>query len=420
MDTQMSLLQEQIQKLSASQIQSLAILSLSSEDLRELLQKESEENPFMDYHPSSHTDGAAEFLRFVAAPEKDRIKTFILEQLNPSHFSKPHWALLSYLAQCVDAKGYLTVTEEELAQRIPLPDGLFAACLQTLQNLQPAGIGAQSVADCLKIQLRRSGNLSPLAVQIIDTYMEELGAGHIQAICKALRLPRAKVLPVIRCIRKLDPAPLKGMFDGSDAYVVPDVIIRLTADGHETMLNDSWIASYSISDKYIDMMRKTTDPDIKDYFKQKYTRCYMLLNNIERRRQTLITLTDAIWDWQYDYIRRHRALRPMTLQDIAGTTGFHISTVSRSIKDKYLQSPWRTLPFKRLFQSPLHTGPQPVSKDAVQRRLRELIASENPAKPYSDDQLKDLLSRQFQTTLSRRVVQKYRNRMHIANSYNRK
>lgn len=133
MDAHISLSQEQLQKLSANQIQSLQILSMSAEDLRDMLQKESEENPFMDYHPVSSQDGTSEFLNFVAAPEKDRIKNFILEQLNPSQYSRPVWALLTYLAQCVDDNGYLTVTEEELSRKFPLPPGLFADCLQILQ-----------------------------------------------------------------------------------------------------------------------------------------------------------------------------------------------------------------------------------------------------------------------------------------------
>ena len=123
------------------QIQSLQILSMSSEDLRSLLQKESEENPFLDYHPSSSRGGAAEFLQFVAAPDKDRIKNFLIEQLNPSQFTKPQWALLNYLAQCVDDQGYLTVTEQDVS-RFPLPDGLFSQAVAILQGLHPPGIGA--------------------------------------------------------------------------------------------------------------------------------------------------------------------------------------------------------------------------------------------------------------------------------------
>lgn len=118
MDTGINLSQEQLQKLSINQIQSLHILSLSAESLHDLLQKESEENPFMDYSPvttnSVSSDGTASFLNFVAAPEERSVKQFILEQVNPSNFTTPQWALFSYLADHVDTRGYLTLTEEEL------------------------------------------------------------------------------------------------------------------------------------------------------------------------------------------------------------------------------------------------------------------------------------------------------------------
>ena len=148
----MTLTQEQIQKLSAMQIQSLQILSMSSEDLRSLLQKESEENPFLDYHPSASRGGAAEFLHFVVAPEADLVQKFIIEQLNPHNFTKPQWALLTYLARFVDSKGYLSIDKAAL-ERLSLPNGMYEDMLAVLQGLNPPGICATSRADCQKTQL---------------------------------------------------------------------------------------------------------------------------------------------------------------------------------------------------------------------------------------------------------------------------
>lgn len=418
MDTRLS--QEQLQKLSALQIQSLQILSMSSEELRSLLQKESEENPFLDYHPSSsHHSGTAEFLHFIAAPDKDKIKKFILEQLNPHHFTRQQWALLTYLAQCVDDKGYLTVTASDLS-RFSLPDGLFSQAAAILQSLNPPGIGAASLPECLKLQLQRSHELTPIAEMIIDNFLEELGQNRIGTICQALGLPKKQVLPVMQRIRALDPAPLKGLFDDAASYIIPDIIISQTNQGYEIILNDSWTASYSMSDYYVAMMHQTNDPDIKSYFRQKHTRCSLLLHNIERRRQTLAALTQAIWEWQHEYISAHHSLRPMTLKDISQKTGFHISTISRALKDKYVQTPYRTVPFKDLFQCPLRKNGRMLSKDAVRQAIKELIDAEDKKNPYSDAQLVSLLSEQFHTSISRRVVQKYRNQLHIQNSYLRR
>ncbi len=419
MNTELTFTQEQVQKLSAAQFQSLQILAMSSEDLRSLLQKESEENPFLDYHPVSSRGGAAEFLRFVAAPENDRIKHFILDQLNPAQFDKSRWALLTYLAQCVDTHGYLQIDERTI-RRLPFPKRVCTEMIGVLQSLNPPGICALSPADCLKIQLRRRHALSPLTETIIDNYLDDVGKNRISAIAAALGLSKAQIQLAIRIIKSLDPFPLKGFFDPKAAYAVPDIIIRRNETSYEIILNDSWTNSYSMSSYYMAMMRQTNDADIKTYFQQKYARCSLLLHHVERRRQTLASLAQAVCLWQYGYIRRHQSLRPMTLKDIAQASGFHISTVSRAVKDKYIQTPWETLPFKALFQGPLRQKGRPVSKDAVKRSLTELIAAEDKENPYSDAQLTALLSEHFGTSISRRVIQKYRNLLHIPNSYKRR
>ncbi|MCH4166137.1 MAG: RNA polymerase factor sigma-54 [Megasphaera sp.] len=421
MNMKPELTQDQQQHMSAAQIQSLHILAMPADALQELLQKESEENPFMEYQPSSSAGGAEEYLNFVAAPEKDTVKNFILEQLNPQQFSKPHWALLSYLAACVDDSGFLTITEQDLTAKFPLPPGLFASCLQTLQGLHPVGICAYDIRECLKLQLQHNHKLSPLLTTLIDDHLSDIAANNLNSLCHLLHSSKAEIMTAINMIKKLNPSPLKGLFEKTDTYVVPDVIIRLTPEGHETILNDSWVASYSLSDYYINMMQTATDPDVKSYFQQKYNRAYMLIHNIEQRRKTLITLTNAIWNWQYTYIQQHHVTRPMTLKNIADLTGLHISTISRSTKDKYVQTPWSTVSFKSLFQSPLlQKGKEGLCKNSIKKALRTLIDTERPDAPYSDLQLVELLQSRHAMTVSRRAIQKYRNALCIPNSYERK
>ncbi|WP_337465892.1 RNA polymerase factor sigma-54 [Megasphaera sp.] len=423
MDTGINLSQEQLQKLSVNQIQSLHILSLSAESLHDLLQKESEENPFMDYSPvttnSVSSDGTASFLNFVAAPEERSVKQFILEQVNPSNFTTPQWALFSYLADHVDTRGYLTLTEEELKKRLPLPDGLFTSCLRILQSLDPAGIGAASLKDCLKLQLQRSHQLTPLLEELIENHLPEIGNKNTSRICQSLKIPKKEILSALQLIRNLNPAPLEGMFETDVTYIIPDVIIKFTPAGHEITLNDGWVASYSMSDYYVRMMQSTTDESVKKYFQTKYTRCRLLFYNIERRRQTLYNLTDAICHYQHDYLKNQGPLFPMTLADIAKEIGVHPSTISRSIKNKYLQTSHMTLSFKDLFQRPFPKTGKKISKDSLKKELYHLIQSEDTCHPYSDAKLTEILSSQFGRTFSRRLIQKYRTELHILNSYER-
>lgn len=424
MDTGLNLTQEQLQKLSMNQIQSLHILSLSSESLRDLLQKESEENPFMDYSPTASntasTDNSTSFLNFIAAPEERTVKQFILEQVTPSDFTTPQWALFSYMADYVDTRGYLTITEEEITRKLPLPPGLFTTCLKILQNLDPAGIGATSLQNCLKLQLQRKKKLTPLLDELIENHLEAIGEHNISFLSHAVQSSKKKITDALRIIKTLNPEPLGTLFEKETAYIIPDVIIRFTDNSYEIILNDSWVASYSMSDYYIHMMQSTTDDTVKKYFQKKYTRCRLLFYNIERRRKTLYTLTDAIWKHQKNYLKKQGTLQPMTLADIAKDVGVHPSTISRSIKDKYLQTPYMTLSFKALFQRPFPKTGQKISKDSLKESLYQLIKGENHQHPYSDEHLTQILSNQFGRKFSRRLIQKYRMQLHIANSYDRR
>lgn len=424
MNTGLNLTQEQLQKISINQIQSLNILSLSAESLRDLLQKESEENPFMEYTPNSTSyvtsDETSSFLNFIAAPEQPNIKQFILEQVNPNHFTKPQWALFSYLASHVDSQGYLTVTEDELQKKFPLPAGLFSQCIKILQNLEPAGLGSASLKECLTLQLQRKQKLTPLLVELLENHLDNIANQKLSLIYQTMKYSKTQIIKAIKLIKSLNPSPLEPYIEKASTYIVPDVIINTTDNGYEINLNDSWIASYSISDYYIRMMQSTTDEATRDYFKKKYVRCRLLFYNIERRRQTLYTLTDAIWHHQQSYFQKKGPLEPMTLTDIAKKVGVHPSTISRSIKDKYLQTPHITIAFKQLFQRPFPKTGQKVSKEALRQKLYQLINSENKKCPYSDAELTKLLSQYCGRPLSRRLIQKYRTLLHIANSYERR
>lgn len=321
MNTSLNLTQEQLQKISINQIQSLSILSLSAESLRDLLQKESEENPFMEYTPSSTSymtsDGASSFLNFIAAPEQHNIKQFILEQVNPEHFTKPQWALFSYLASHVDSQGYLTITEESLQKKLSLPAGLFSQCIKILQELEPAGLGASSLKECLTLQLKRKRKLTPLLEELLENHLDNITSQKLSSIYQTMKYPKAQLVKAIKLIKSLNPTPLEHYIENASTYIIPDVIINTTDKNYEITLNDSWISSYSISDYYIRMMQATTDEATKDYFKKKYIRCRLLFYNIERRRQTLYALTDAIWHHQQAYFQKKGPLEPMTLADIA-------------------------------------------------------------------------------------------------------
>lgn len=422
MKIETKLTQEQVQRLSMIQLQSLQILALSTESLQDMLQKEYTENPFMDYKGSqgSKANNNNDFLQFMPAPDEDYIKNFILEQLNPNKFTTPEWTLLKYLAGCVDEDGFLLINEEDLEARLHIPRVLLQRCIAQLRQLDPAGICTSSIPDCLKEQLARKDQLTPELQLIIDNHLEDLGKNKFKVICNSLQITKEQLLPLLKTLRSLKPRPLEGISNEKSSYIIPDVIISNDEKGFRIILNDSWLSSYSISDYYIRMMAATTDPAIKTYFQNKYYRCYMLMRNIEQRRKTLIALSQAIWDWQADYFLHNKPLKTMTLQDIANQTNLHPSTISRAIKNKFLQTPSGTIAFKNLFQKGLKKGDKIISRNDITLSLALAVKGENSSQPLSDADLAQLLSKKYECPISRRVVAKYRVALHIANSYERK
>ncbi|MCI1821109.1 MAG: RNA polymerase factor sigma-54 [Megasphaera sp.] len=414
-----SLYQEQAQQLSVFQLQSLQLLALSNKDLQDTLQKEYTENPFMDYTPSSSgKEAVKDALQFTAAPDENIVKNFILDQLNPEIYSHGEWALLTYLAENVDEYGFLDI--KGLTTRLALPSNLLAKCVKHLQSLNPPGICTVSVQECLKEQLRRKKKLTHVLQFIIDNHLADIGKNNIKHIAATTNLSRDQVLPLIRIIRSLRPHPLEGFSAKSANFIIPDVVIQKDNAEIQIFLNDTWMGSYSISDYYIGLMKSAQDPEVKAYFQRKYYRCYMMLRNLEQRRNTLLLLSQAVWEWQFDFFVKQQPLKPMTLHDIASKTKVHSSTVCRAIKDKYLQTPVGTIAFKQLFQRGIKRDTVCISQSDIKKRLAHIISQENPSSPLSDAELAGKLSEECRLSLSRRVISKYRESLHIANSYNRK
>ena len=167
------------------------------------------------------------------------------------------------------------------------------------------------------------------------------------------------------------------------------------------------------------MLRDAKDPELKDYFQKKYERCRFIIASIEQRRQTMLKITQAVLARQPDFFLNHGCLKPMTMNDVAGDIDMHVSTVSRGIKGKYLQFPCGIVSMKSLFSGAAPASGASVSTGDIKMILKELVASEDPRKPYSDQKLCNLLKDKG-ISISRRTVAKYREQMGIKGTYDRK
>ena len=192
-------------------------------------------------------------------------------------------------------------------------------------------------------------------------------------------------------IRELNPRPISGFLTNSTDYIVPDILIDYQDSSWIIRLNDQWIGNYSLCDYYLNMMHTSQSPELKEYFRKKYNRVQLIMHSIEQRRETILKITSAVLERQKDYFTGNSTLKPMTLADIASDISMHTSTISRGIKNKYLQYPFGVVYLKDLFTSSAGKKDN-NSPIAVKKQLKTIIASENPNNPYSDSTLSNLFN----------------------------
>lgn len=428
LDNKISL--EQKQTLSLAQLHALKILSLDNFELNQFLQNEYTENPLMEYNVISdlpqwnqysggqRIQNPDEFFLNIPDRPQYNIKEHLLDQLNKKDFTKLQWDTMSRMIDCLDDNGYFRLSAKEFSRWSGVPVDCARYCLGILSELEPCGIFSRDLPHCLIYQLRRQHELTPLLNRIIRYHLDDIASGKFSALARELSVSTHEIKNCITKIQSLNPRPVTGISPASSCYIVPDIIMTCNAGQWEISLNDQWIANYSLCDYYVNMIETIKDAELKTYFLQKYNRYNLIMNNIEQRRNTILKITRAILERQIDYFTFQAPLVPMTLSDIASDLDMHTSTISRGIRNKYLQHPFGTICLKDLF---VHNAGKnsATSSVAIKNRIQELINSENRNKPYSDSALADLLNKE-DIHISRRTVSKYREELGIKNAYLRK
>lgn len=422
---------EQTQKLSQTQLQSLKILSLDNFELNNFLQNEYIENPLMDYNENSNLPSWNQYSTQFSSKEDEEIykeipdfsengiKEFLLDQLNKNDFSDLQWTTMQTMIDCLDDHGYFKLPLKDFSQWLGVDISTAKYCLDILSSLEPCGIFSKDLPHCLLRQLEVQQELTPSLNQMIRYHLDDIAAGKINTITQKLSMSTQEVRKCIAKIRELNPRPICGFLTDSTNYIVPDILMEYQDGIWSITLNDQWIGNYSLCDYYLNMMRSMQNPKLKDYFREKYNRVQLIIHSIEQRRETILKITTAVLERQKNYFIGIGPLKPMTLADIASDIQMHPSTISRGIKNKYLQYPSGMVYLKDLFTSSAGKNDKKNSVSAVKEALKTIIASENPKKPYSDSALVSLL-KQKNIKISRRTVTKYREELGIKSTYDRK
>lgn len=421
----------QRQTLSQSQSQSLEILAMPNIELEDFVRREQEENPFLEMPEQGWTyertaqasvwgedDGSYDALRNVAAPQGVSLAEYLLSQLD-EHTTPPNeFRILRYIIESLDDSGFLSVSIKELSMLLHEPVALVQTCAERVRTLEPAGVGADCLAQCLELQLAREGALDSAFQQLVRYHLEDVAASRYQDAARAIGVSRERLLEYVERLRGLCPRPAAAFGACGTQFVVPDVICKWEDDTWNVRISEGWVGCVGLSRLYEGLMKAANEPEVQAYFTERIARAKFVLQSIAKRRETLLGIAQQTAERQTAYLLGRGPLVPYTMRQLAETLGVHESTVGRGVHDKYMQTPRGTVPLRALFTAALGAD-EDVSRDGVQQALRALIEAEDAAHPLSDQALCERLCAQG-LTISRRTVAKYRELLGIPSTTGRK
>ncbi len=327
-----------------------------------------------------------------------------------------------YIAGCLDEDGYLRISLEEIAEQTGADLKLIREALLHVQGMEPAGVGARNLTECLSLQLIRKGMDTPLAMLLVKDHLEDIAKGRTGALAKALGVKPVEVQDTCDLIRTLDPKPGRRFGRETEAqYIVPDVIVELRDGKLVVSVQESAAPRLIISPFYRHLLEDPqSDAQLKDFLEGRLNSAAWLIRSIQQRSQTILNVTRTIADLQESFLKGTGSLVPMTLAQVAQIAGVHESTVSRCTSGKYAQTPRGLFELKDLFSGGYNAGGGEVSTESVKKLLRSYIEQEDGSDPMSDQLLSEKLKQENGVSISRRTVAKYRESLGIPPSSARK
>lgn len=326
--------------------------------------------------------------------------------------------LCRFLIDCLDERGYLDCPLEELSREFDIPLFSLEQALFAVQMLDPPGVGARDLSECLTLQLAQSRSLDPLALKIARSGLEMLGKRDFSGLAALLGVSVSEARAAAARVLALNPIPSRS-FAGSEqiAYVAPDATFSLHRGQLVIELNERILPRLSINAEYSALLA-SPDPEVQRYVKEKLSEAQALIKGVRTRCDTLLQLITLIAEEQRSFLCSGGELLPVTMQQLAEKMNVSTSTVSRAVQSKYVQFQGRVLPIRSFFTTAIRSDAA-VSSHTVKQRLRSLIQAEDPAAPLSDEALRLALSAHG-IEVSRRAVAKYRMAMDIPSSSQRR
>ena len=353
------------------------------------------------------------------------LREHLLWQLELEHFSPREEVIGEAIIDAINDDGYLTDDLEDIREGISdeadIADSEIARTLEKVQKLDPVGIGARSLAECIVLQLRQLDPETPgleLSIRLANDHLDLVANQEYSELRRALRTSEAELDDALALVRSCNPKPGMAVSPSSAQYVIPDVFVRKIDNRWQVEISASGIPRLSVNQQYAQILRGSGDHAA---LRSQLQEARWLVRSLEIRNETLLKVATCIVARQQEFLEHgDEAMKPLVLRDVAESIGMHESTISRVTTNKYMHTPRGVFEFKYFFSSHLSTvDGDDQSSTSVRAKIRKLIGAENPAKPLSDSKLANMLAEEG-INVARRTVAKYREAMKITSSSERK
>jgi len=462
---------KQTQKLSPLQIQTIKLIELPIQELEQRIKSELEENPVLDDTPTTddnRDDSDAEptevslseyndddqtpsynlHVNNYGKDERPQYNTFsvkesftqsLMEQLGFRNLNKREYSIAVFIIGSLDEDGYLrrdlgSIADDlALRENIDADEGEVLKLLKVIQEFDPPGVGARDLRECMLLQLKAMKQTPVVknAIRIFTDYIQEFSNKHFQKIISRMGITEKDLKDVLNCIKKLNPAPggqIDDSYNDQAQQIIPDFVLDLVDGELKLSMPRFNIPELRVNKRYADILVDSKNAPTREnkeaatFVKQKLDSAKWFVEAIKQRHNTLETTMKAIIDYQHDYFLDgdESNLKPMVLKDIAERTGFDISTISRVVNSKFIETHFGIYPLKYFFSEGLENQDgEEVSTRELKKALQECVDGEDKHKPLTDDQLVAQMTKRGYK-VARRTIAKYRDQLNIPKARLRK
>lgn len=449
---------------SPQMIQAMQILQLPTLDLAARIEKELEENPFLEMNetpPSTGSESAngsagptssaeasvlntldqlekqsrdsqsfrrkrndaeaseRQYEALQNAPEKrNELRESLLAQMHMLDLSDSQREIGEYLIYSLDSRGYLIDPPEALASSMGMQYQAeeVQAMIEKLREIGPPGIAARDLQECLLLQIKRIPDAHPLARSLVENHLSDIESNRMPKIAKDLGRSIPEIKSAIEFLRTLDPRPGGDLSDEHNAIIRPDVVVEEIDGKWELRFERGALPELQISPTYREMLAQVKkDPKIFEFLKKRIESAKFFIDAIQQRQSTIELICREIVRRQKDFFHKGvEGLKPLRMQEVADTVGVHISTVSRAISGKYIQTPQGIFELKFFFTGgTLNQSGEVESQTAIKEKISEIVVHEDRRHPLSDDEIAKILHEKNGLPIARRTVTKYRKALKI-------